>query len=395
MAVAVWHRDVVHDADRFRRRLERLLGAPATEGNRIEALRNGDEIFPAMLDAIGSAERTIDLLTFIYWDGAIGRTFADALSARADAGVRVRVLLDALGARRINREWVADMERAGVQVEWFRPLRLPRIWRWNHRTHRKVLICDETVGFTGGVGIADEWVGDARNAGEWRDTHFRLTGPAVDGLRGAFISNWAETGRPAWDSGVDRFPRHPAAGPVAVQTVRGQAQAGWSDVTTVVRALLELADSRLRLATAYFSPDPQTLRMLCEASERGLDVEILLPGPHADKRFVQMAGEDVYRPLLEAGVAIACFQPSMLHAKILLIDDVVACVGSANLNTRSFAHDEEILLVVFDPGVSGVLDRHFDEDWERSEPIDLERWRRRGPVQRGVELVASAAAWFI
>lgn len=392
----MWHRDAVQDdTRRYQRHLEALLGTPATAGNRVDVLRNGDEIFPAMLAAIEDAERTVDLLTFIYWDGVIGRRFADTLAGRASAGVRVRVLLDALGAREMNRDWVTLMEAAGVRVEWFRPLTDPRVWRWNHRTHRKVLVCDETVAFTGGVGIADEWTGDARGAGEWRDTHFRVTGPAVDGLRAAFTGNWAETGQPDWEPGVDRFPVQESAGDVVVQAIRGQAQAGWSDITTAVRTLLRLAERRVRVATAYFSPDPTTLRLLQQTAARGVDVEILLPGPHADKRFVQLAGEDVYRPLLESGVAVASFQPSMLHTKIIVVDGAVACIGSANLNARSFAHDEEIMLVAFDPRLSGVLDAHFEEDWQRSEVIDLERWRRRNPLQRGFEQVTSAASWFI
>ncbi|MEX2619317.1 MAG: phospholipase D-like domain-containing protein [Egibacteraceae bacterium] len=387
---------VVHDdARRYQRHLEALLGAPTAVGNRVDVLRNGDEIFPAMLEAIRAAERTVDLLTFIYWDGAIGRTFADALAERASGGVRVRVLLDALGARKMNRAWVSRMEAAGVRVEWFRPMTDPRVWRWNHRTHRKVLVCDETVAFTGGVGIADEWAGDARHAGEWRDTHFRVTGPAVEGLRAAFTGNWAETGQPDWDAGVDTFPIQAAVGDVDLLTVRGQAQAGWSDITTVVRTLLRLAERRVRMATAYFSPDPTTLRLMQQTAERGVEVQVLLPGPHADKRFVQVAGEDVYRPLLDSGVAIANFQPSMLHAKITLVDDVVACIGSANLNARTFAHDEEIVLVAFDAALAGVLDGHFVEDWARSEAIDLDRWRRRNPLQRGVEQIASAVSWFI
>jgi cardiolipin synthase len=381
-------------AARYRRHLEGLLGIAATEGNRIEALRNGDEIFPAMLDAIRGAERTIDLLTFIYWDGRIGEEFATALAARAEQGVRVRVLLDALGARRMRRTWIAHMEADGVQVAWFRPP-TARFWHWEHRTHRKVLVCDERVAFTGGVGIADEWLGDARHVGEWRDTHFRVTGPAVDGLRAAFVDNWAETDGSVWDDDVDLFPEHERTGTSVVQVVRGEAESGWSDITTLVRALLRLSQRRVRIATAYFSPDEETRELLAETARRGVAVQVLVPGPHADKRFVQLAGEDDYTYLLEAGVDIAAFQPSMLHTKIMLVDDVVACIGSANLNSRSLAHDEEVDLAVFDPSLVAVLNGHFDEDWGRSEDVDLTRWRRRPAYQRGLERVVNLAAWFI
>jgi cardiolipin synthase len=283
---------------------------------------------------------------------------------------------------------------AGVQVEWFRPLKDVRVWHWEHRTHRKVLICDELVAFTGGVGIADEWTGDARGPGEWRDTHFRVTGPAVDGLRAAFVDNWAETRNPVWDS-FDRFPEHERAGEAPVMVVRGEAESGWSDITTVVRSLLGMASKRVRIATAYFAPDPRTLEMLCECAGRGVEVQVLVPGPHADKRFVQLAGEAEYRTLLDAGIGIACFQPSMLHAKIMVVDDIVSCIGSANFNTRSLALDEEVNLVVFDEDLAGVLDRHFDDDWERSEEIDLARWRNRNVLQRGMERATGLAAWFI
>jgi cardiolipin synthase len=393
----VWHRDAVPSpsADHYRRRLEGLVGIAATEGNHVEVLRNGDEIFPAMLEAIRAAEHTIDLLTFIYWDGTIGAEFAEALTDRAQAGVRVRVLLDALGARRINRDWTQRMESCGVHVGWFRPLKTPRFWHWEHRTHRKVLICDEEVAFTGGVGIADEWTGDARHEGEWRDTHFRVTGPAVDGLRAAFVDNWAELGRGIWEEGIDRFPDQPRAGDSAVMVVRGEAQSGWSDITTLVRALIRMAEGRVRIATAYFAPDEVTRDLLAEAAGRGVEVQILVPGPHADKRFVQLTGERDYQTLLDAGVAIATFQPSMLHTKIMTVDGTVACVGSANLNSRSLALDEEVDLVVLDAAVTGELDGHFDEDWERSEVLEAGRWRRRSPVQLGMERVMASVAWFI
>jgi cardiolipin synthase A/B len=217
----------------------------------------------------------------------------------------------------------------------------------------------------------------------------------VDGLRAAFVDNWAELGGPVWDDGVDRFPEHEQPGTSVVTVVRGEAESGWSDITTLIRALLVMAEHRIRIATAYFSPDPATAELMADAARRGVDVELLVPGPHADKRFVQLAGEDVYGPLLEAGVTIAAFQPSMLHAKIMTVDATVSVIGSANLNSRSLARDEEVDLVVFDPEVTAELDRHYDEDWDRAEVIDLARWRRRSPLQRAQERVVSLAAWFI
>ena len=367
---------------RYRRALEGLLGVPATEGNSIEVLRNGDQIFPALLDAIRSAEATVDFLTFVYWEGSIGEEFAHAFADRARAGVRVRVILDALGAVSMEEKCLELMQEAGCQVEWFRPVEKLRFWENNHRTHRKVLICDEKVAYTGGIGIADEWRGDARNEHEWRDTHFRVQGPAVDGLRAAFVQNWAEGGRRLFDPDIDKFPDQPRAGSSVVQVVRGAAQSGWTDMTTLMRALLCLAERRVRITTAYFVPDDDTIQILCEAANRGVDVEILIPGPHADKRFVQLASESQYEKLLDSGVRIWAYQPTMLHAKIMTVDGAVANVGSSNFNSRSLEFDDEVNLVVFDSQVVAELDAHFEEDVARSEPVDPSSWEDRSVVQR-------------
>jgi cardiolipin synthase len=369
----------------FRRTLEGVIGIPATEGNRIDVLRNGDEIFPAMLEAIEAADRTIDFLTFIYWAGRIGREFANGLANRARHGVRVRVLLDAWGARPIERGLIGVLEDAGVSVHWFRPLRRLQLSQVNHRTHRKVLIVDEATAFAGGVGIADEWLGNAENERCWRDTHFRITGPAVDGLRAAFLDNWAETDPEIFDELVDRFPDQPQPGSATVQCVRGASEAGESDIYTLFRTLFQLARHRIRIATAYFVPDAEIVDRLTCAARRGVEIDLLLPGPHADKRFVQLASEGTYGALLHAGVTIWNFQPSMLHAKIMTVDGIVANIGSANLNARSTKLDEEINVVAIDPNLVGILDRQFDEDIDRSVRMHAGRWERRSRFQRAVE----------
>jgi cardiolipin synthase A/B len=372
-------------ADQLRRTIEGVIGVPATEGNRIDVLHNGDEIFPAMLEAIGKARRTIDLLTFVYWEGQIGREFAHALADRAKAGARVRVLLDAWGARPIDKTMVDMMEDAGATIRWFRPLHRFRPGQVNHRTHRKVMIVDEEVGFTGGVGIADEWLGDARNEREWRDTHFRVRGAAVDGLRAAFLDNWAETGTELFDERFDLFPDQPKPGSTTVQCVRGASEIGDSDIFTTFRALCQLAQHRIRIATAYFAPNAEILDRLTSAVQRGVEVDLLLPGPHADKRFVQLAAEADYRALLEAGVKIWAFQPSMLHAKIMTVDGIFANIGSANLNSRSTRLDEEINIVAIDRALVSILDGHFEEDLTRSTRIEPQKWGRRSVLQRVAE----------
>jgi len=369
----------------LRRTLEGIIGVPMTEGNDVEILRNGDRIFPVMLEAIAAARHTIDFLTFVYWRGEIGTRFAEALSERARAGVRVRLLLDGWGCHPIERPLVEKMEEAGVQVRWFRPLKHFEPNKMNHRTHRKVVIVDESIGFTGGVGIADEWQGDARDASEWRDTHFKVLGPAVDGLRAAFLDNWAETDDVLFDASIDRFPPQEQPGDSVIQCVRGASESGMSDISTPFNALLQLAEKRVRIATAYFVPDSAMNERLCAAADRGVRVEILLPGPNADKRFVQLAGEASYTELLDHDIQLWQFQPSMLHAKIMTVDGILAMVGSANMNARSTELDEEINLVVLDDDVVATLDEQFDEDLDRSERVKPGEWEERSLPQRVME----------
>jgi cardiolipin synthase A/B len=364
-----------------RRVLEGVLGVPATEGNELVLLRNGAEIFPAMLGAIRAARHTIDLLTSIYWSGDIGQRVADALCERAEAGVRVRILVDAVGARLMDRDLLAQLDASACDLRHFRPVTRMRPWETNHRTHRKVLVVDEEIGFTGGVGIADQWLGDARHPGEWRETHVRVRGPAVDGLRAAFVGNWIETGPDLFDERIDRFPDQPTPGRSVVQVVRGAAEVGPSDISTLFRTLLTVAHDHVRITTAYFSPDDDLVDLLCDTRRRGVRVQILLPGPHRDKRFVQIAGETQYTRLVECGVEIWAFQPTMLHAKILTVDGAVASIGSANLNRRSTSFDEEVDLVVFDPEFVAELEADFDRDLGRSRLVNEWAWNHRSPGQ--------------
>ncbi|MET9593822.1 phospholipase D-like domain-containing protein [Streptomyces sp. NPDC006516] len=368
-------------AQRLRRRLERLIGIAATEGNTLDPLRNGDEIFAAMLDSIRSAEHTIDMMTFVYWRGDIAQQFAEALSERARAGVRVRLLLDGFGCRLIEKDQLALMDESGVEVAWFRkPLYLSPL-KQNHRCHRKVLITDEETAYTGGVGIAEEWCGDARDENEWRDTHVRVQGPAVDGLAAAFAQNWAECHDELFTE-RDRFVGAAAHGDAVVQVVRGSAGFGWQDMQTLLRVVLESAEERLRLTTAYFAPDVYFIELLCAAARRGVSVEILLPGPHTDKRVCRLAGQHYYEDLLACGVKIYEYQPTMLHTKALTVDGVASLIGSTNFNRRSLEHDEEVMLAVLAKEFTATLDGHFEEDLKRSTRVERGRWKRRSTAQR-------------
>ncbi|MFA9429286.1 phosphatidylserine/phosphatidylglycerophosphate/cardiolipin synthase family protein [Egicoccus sp. AB-alg2] len=363
---------------RYRRALEGLLGVPATEGNVVEVLRDGVEIFPSMLEAIDAAERTVDLLTFVYWQGEIAERFARSLCDRAKAGVRCRVILDSLGARHVQNDLVEAMEEAGVLLHWFRPL-LPGSDP-GHRTHRKVLICDEQVAFTGGIGIADEWDGSSDDGTGWRETQIRLRGPVVDGLRAAFVDDWLDADHLLFDD-HDRFPDQPQDGTTTAMVVRGESEHGWSDGALLRRALLDLAERRVRITTAYLAPDPAMIEALTRAAGRGVQVQILHPGPQTDKEIARLAAEHVYDDLLEGGVELHEFQPTMLHAKVLTVDGLLSVVGSSNLNTRSLSHDEEVDVVMFDEQITAQLDAHTDQDLERCEPVDPENWNDRSPAR--------------
>ncbi|MFF1281579.1 phosphatidylserine/phosphatidylglycerophosphate/cardiolipin synthase family protein [Streptomyces sp. NPDC058299] len=386
--------DAAARKQRLRRRLERLIGIAATEGNELLPLRNGDQIFPAMLGAIRSARHTIDMMTFVYWRGQIARDFATALAERAREGIRVRLLLDGFGAKEIERDLLDLMDEAGVQVAWFRRPVWLSPFKQNHRCHRKALIVDEDTAFTGGVGIAEEWCGDARGPGEWRDTHVQVRGPAVDGIAAAFAQNWAECHDELFDD-RDRFTEHRQAGSSVVQVVRGSASIGWQDMQTLIRVMLTSAEERFRLATAYFAPDTYFIDLLCQTARRGVRVEILLPGPHTDQRACQLAGQHHYTRLLQAGVHIRQYRPTMMHAKIITVDSVAALIGSTNFNRRSMDHDEEVMLAVLDETFTAELDRDYDEDLRQSVAIDLARWRRRAVLQRAKEAAVTPVRRFL
>lgn len=370
---------------RLRRGLESLIGIPFTEGNKVDVLRNGDEVFPAMLEAIRAARSTVDLLAFQLGTGDIVQEFADALCERARSGVRVRVLVDAVGSRWLARAQVAAMRQAGVDVEYFRPVSNVRVWEHDNRTHRKVLVVDSAVGFAGGVNTSEEWTGDGQDPDHWRDTHLRVQGPAVDGLVAAFSTDWADANRPICELDAEFPDQQEQVGDSVVQVVRGSDGSGWSDIANVLAALLTLATRRVRITSAYFAPDETFMNLLVDAGERGVDVEVLLPGENADQRFVQLAAEAQFEKLLAAGVRVWSYRPTMIHAKIVLVDDMVACVGSANFDRRSMKLNHEVEVMVLDADVVAELDRHYDEDVAASVQILESRWAHRSRPQRVME----------
>ncbi|MEX2274968.1 MAG: phospholipase D-like domain-containing protein [Actinomycetota bacterium] len=370
--------------DEFARLVEALTAAPLRHGNRLEVLRNGDEIFPAMLTAIRQAKRTVDLQTFVYWTGDPAVEFATALAEKATEGLKVNVLLDAVGANKMDAELVGKMEDAGVKVAWFRPVRIRSIARANNRTHRKILVCDASVGFTGGVGIAQEWTGHAQDPEHWRDTHVRVDGPAGRDLLGGFLENWAEATGEVLTG--DRL-RHidPYDDGVDAQVTRSSATKGHTEAEELFFAAIEGAQQRLWLTTAYFAPRRAFVDAIVRAVGRGADVRLLVNGPNIDKQIVRRAGHASYDRLLQHGVRIFEFQPTMLHAKVMVIDRRWATIGSINFDDRSFRLHEELNLSVSDDGCASELAGHFDDDLARAEELTLDAWRARPAHTRAVE----------
>lgn len=368
--------------------LEGILGIPFTNGNSIQSLRNGDQIFPAMLDAISGAKSSILFATYVYWTGDIASQFAHALATKARQGLTVDILLDSYGAKLMKQKLLDLMQEAGVNIRWFRPLASFRLHLLDNRTHRKILVVDGKTGFTGGVGIASQWSGDARNENEWRDTHFRITGPAVNGLRGAFFANWAETG----DLEIIRN-REPILqqenGGALIQVIRSTTSAGWSDIITLFHALVSSTKHSLKISTAYFVVSEKMQGMLIECAKRGVKIDILIPGEHADQRLSKIAGQKMFGELLEAGIRIYQYQPTMLHTKIIIVDDELVCIGSPNFNQRSAAKDEEIALCVMSDDLLKTLNKDFNEDIQKAEPYNLERWQNRSYWQRTKEHLAT------
>lgn len=341
-----------------------------------------------MIDAIESAESTIEFATFVYWEGDIAERFAGALAARARNGVEVRVLIDAYGGHRMNDRVRATMVDGGCVFAEFNPWDWKRPWRAGHRSHRKTLIVDNRIAFTGGVGIASEWEGDARDPSEWRDTHFRFTGEVVRALRSTFVDNWLDT---TDDHPLDLVPDHdPAGSPVeSAQTATFVVDADHSDSHNDIhdhfRLLIGCATTRIRLTTAYFVPDETIVDDLIDAVRRGVDVHLLLPGPHTDKNFVRLAARSTMGRLVDGGVRISTYQKTMLHTKVVTIDGEVASIGSANLNRRSGHHDQEANVVIFDPRIARQLDQQFDDDLVDSVDFSEDSVADPGPVRDAVE----------
>jgi cardiolipin synthase len=381
------HRYAVSDPQ-FLRSMGSLLEPGILASNRVTALINGDQIFPEMLKVVRSAEKSICLETYIYWSGEVGREFADALAERARAGVKVHVIIDWVGSRKIDGSLLNFMAQAGVEVERYNPLVWYAPTRINHRDHRKLLVVDGRIGFTGGAGIADIWKGNAESPERWRDSMFKLEGPAVSQMQAAFMDNWTKTAARVLD-GDDYFPALAPAGDQFAQVFKSSPREGTEDVRLMYLLSIAAARRSIRLSAAYYVPDRLTTQEFLEAIRRGVKVEIILPGAETDSPIVKHASRGKWGPLLKAGVKIYEYQPTMYHMKMMIVDDVWVSVGSANFGNRSFRLNDEANLNVFSPAFAAEQSRVFEEDKARCAEVTYAEWKRRSLWKRFLELITA------
>jgi len=349
------------DARAFMRALAGSASRQIVEGNEITLYHNGSKIFPALLDAIGGARESVHFSTFIYEAGNIPTRFAQAFAAAAERGIEVRIVLDRRGCKKIPRQLVAPMRDAGCNVAWFRGIRWYNWVRYNHRNHRKLLVVDGKVAFTGGVGIADQWDGDADAPNHWRDSHVRIRGPAVLSVQAAFIDNWNEaTGElPIRGS---YFPPIDSEGESLVCPVQSNPVNATSAAQRSMAALIAGATRRLWITNAYFVPSPPFLQALCAAKARGVDVKVLVPGRYQNQPAVGRASRRTWPALLEAGVELYAYEPTMIHAKIVVVDSAVSSIGSINFDPRSFALNAEFGIVALDTTLAARFEEAFGND---------------------------------
>ena len=377
------HRYGVGDPQ-FHRELGAMLGPATVPGNRIENLENGEQIFPAMLEAVRSAQRTINFETYIYWSGRVGKQFADVLSERARAGVKVNVLVDWVGSQKMDDALAEQMQAAGVEIQRYHPLHWYNLGRMNNRTHRKLLVVDGRIGFTGGVGIADQWAGSAQDPDHWRDSHYRLEGPAVAQMQAAFLDNWIKTTGKVLQ-GADYFPALEPRGEAIAQVFTSSPSGGGDSMQLMYLLSITAAEHTIDLSASYFVPDDLTRKALLAALGRGVRLRIIVPGKHIDELLVRQASRADWGELLQAGAQIHEYQPTMFHCKLMIVDSQLVSVGSTNFDNRSFRLNDEANLNIYDRGWAERLEDVFEADLARSRKITLEDWKHRPLQQKMVE----------
>ena len=375
----------VGDASFFRT-IEAHTGAPIVAGNNIEVLLNGDQTFPRMLRDIKSAKSTITFAQYLYEDGPIAQELAQAFAERCRVGVKANILLDRHGSGRVPAEIIRRLKDAGCSVEYFRQIEADgiifpwRLLRYNYRSHRRVLVVDGRIGYTGGYGISEAWTGNGRTPEHWRDTNARIEGPVVSFLQTAFAESWLETTGIAI-GGDDYFPRLDHAGKMRAQVVKSSPLGGSFQNYMLFLLSINSAKKSILITNPYFIPDEVLTEALVNAAARGVRVAILAPGT-IDNRFTYTASRSHYGPLLLGGVEVFEYKAALMHAKTIVVDGAWATIGSTNIDNRSFALNQEINLTVHDIGVARHLEEIFRQDLKYSEPVTYEQWRSRGMFER-------------
>jgi len=378
------------DSDEFLQTIEGVCGIRFVQGNAIEVLNNGDAFYPRMLEAIRGARRSITIEAYIYWAGEIGLVFARTLAERANAGVPVKILLDAIGSASIGRDILDTLRDSGCHVAWYNPIHWYTLGRFNNRTHRKSLIIDGEIAFTGGAGIADQWVGNAQDPEHWRDIQIRVEGPAVTPLQTGFAYNWQKTTGELL-SGDTYYPSLGTRGRLRAQTLMSSPETGGSVVRTMYYLSIVCARKSILIANPYFIPDPVAIDTLIDAKRRGIDVRIMVSGLRNDNWLARHNTVRLYKRLLAAGVEILEFNRTMLHHKTMVVDGAWVTVGTTNFDNRSFAHNEESNVCVFDRGLAEEFERIFETDACTCDRVDYGAWRRRSLIAHAQEVVA----WFL
>ena len=372
----------------FSRTMGTLLGTDILDGNQVEVLLNGDEIFPAMLQSIRSAEKTITFETFIYWSGSIGGEFSNALAERARAGVKVHVLLDWIGSYKMDASQLVLMEQAGVEVRKYHKPHWYQLGRLNNRTHRKLLVVDGRIGFTGGVGIADQWSGHAQDPEHWRDSHYRVQGPVVAQMQAVFMDNWIKVSGDVLH-GPAYFPALRPGGPGKAHVFSSSPSGGSESMRLMYLLAITAASRSIHLSTPYFVPDALTIKALTDAAKRGVTVQIITVGNHADSETVRRASRARWGDLLEAGIEIHEYQPTMYHCKAMIVDGLWTTVGSTNFDPRSFSLNDEANVNYYDRDFALRQIEIFREDLARSRQVTFQEWKDRPLVEKIWEHAAS------
>lgn len=377
----------IHDLQ-FGRSVSALLGPAFIGDNEVKVLTNGDKIFPEMLKAIRGARQTITFETFIYWGDSIGEEFANALIERVQTGVKVHVLLDWLGSIKMEQKQLDKMQAVGVEIERYHKPHWSHLARLNNRTHRKLLIIDGKVGFTGGVGIADQWRGDAKNPNEWRDTHFLVHGPVVGQMQAVFMDNWIKSkGSVLHDERY--FPELKKAGNMSAQMFSSSPSGGGDSMVLMYLMAITAAQDSINLSSAYFVPDELLTQALTTAAKRGVKIRIITPGEHIDTDLVRRASRAGWGDMLQANVQIAEFTPTMYHCKVLIVDNYMVSVGSTNFDNRSFRLNDEANLNILDKNFAAEQTQIFESDWSNSHPITYQQWLKRPFSEKLIEKISS------